>query len=184
MNAGEVSLLPPIPENPIAALHDDIIGQFAIKLRKELVIRSDTYNQLANLQKQLMKDLCRCLPAVIPLFKKDESKIGSLRTEMGRPMCNGMASGQEKFWIDDILKLRDESVPSLLDIAHIAYTLRFRSPRNGRYDDAGILASVTCTAIDTCRAIVDKHISTVWELINGSVSRLATVRQGASSTIM
>jgi hypothetical protein len=108
MNAGEVSLLPALPENPIAALHDDVIGQFASKLRKELAIRSETYNKLAELQKKLMKDLCRCLPAVIPLFKKDESKIGSLRTEMGRPMCNGMASGQEKFWIDDILKLRDE----------------------------------------------------------------------------
>jgi hypothetical protein len=100
--------LPSLPENPVSALHDEVIGQFANKRRKELVVRSDTYNQLANLQKQLMKDLCRCLPAVIPLFKKDESKIGSLRTEMGRPMCNGMASGQEKFWIDDILKLRDE----------------------------------------------------------------------------
>jgi hypothetical protein len=108
MNAGEVSLLPPIPDNPIAALHDDIIGQFATKLRKELVIRSDTYNKLAELQKKLMKDLCRCLPAVIPLFKKDEAKMGLLRTEMGRPMCNGMARGQQKFWIDDILKLRDE----------------------------------------------------------------------------
>jgi len=108
MNAGEVSLLPTLPENPIGALHDDIISQFATKLRKELVVRSETYNKLADLQKKLMKDLCRCLPAVIPLFKKDEAKIGSLRTEMGRPMCNGMASGQEKFWIDDILKLRDE----------------------------------------------------------------------------
>ena len=108
MNAGDLSLLPTLPENPIVALHDDIISQFSTKLRKELVIRSDTYNKLADLQKKLMKDLCRCLPAVIPLFKKDEAKIGSLRTEMGRPMCNGMASGQEKFWIDAILKLRDE----------------------------------------------------------------------------
>ena len=108
MNAGEVSLLPTLPENPIAALHDDIISQFASKLRKELVVRSTTYNQLADLQKKLMKDLCRCLPAVIPLFKKDESKISALRTEMGRPMCNGMASGQERFWIDDILTLREQ----------------------------------------------------------------------------
>jgi hypothetical protein len=106
--ADSQATLPPLPENPIAALHDEVIGQFAYKLRKELVVRSDTYNQLADLQKKLMKDLCRCLPAVIPLFKKDESKMGALRTEMGRPMCNGMASGQEKFWIDDILKLRDE----------------------------------------------------------------------------
>jgi len=108
MNAGEVSLLPVLPENPVSALHDDIISQFASNLREELVIRSKTYNQLADLQKKLMKDLCRCLPAVMPLFKKDENKMGSLRTEMGRPMCNGSASGQEKFWIDDILKLRDE----------------------------------------------------------------------------
>ena len=35
---------------------------------------------------------------------------------MGRPMCNGMASGQEKFWIDDILKLRDESVLPFLTL--------------------------------------------------------------------
>ena len=108
INGGEVSLLPILPENPVAALHDNVIGQFASKLRRELVVRSDTYNQLADLQKKLMKDLCRCLPAVIPLFKKDESKISALRTEMGRPMCHGMASGQERFWIDDILKLRDE----------------------------------------------------------------------------
>ena len=108
MNAEEVSLLPILPENPIAALHDEIIGQFASKLQRKLAGRSVTYNQLADLQKKLMKDLCKCLPAVIPLFKKDESKVGLLRTEMGRPMCNGMASGQERFWIDDILKLRDE----------------------------------------------------------------------------
>lgn len=42
INAGEVSLLPTLPDNPIAALHDDIIGQFAFKLRKELVVRSET----------------------------------------------------------------------------------------------------------------------------------------------
>lgn len=102
--------LPTLPENPISALHDEVIGQFATQLRKELVIRSETYTELAGLQKKLMKDLCRCLPAVIPLYKKDECKIGSLRTEMGRPMCTGMASGQDKFWIDDVLKLRDECV--------------------------------------------------------------------------
>jgi hypothetical protein len=103
-----MAVLPALPNNPVAALHSDVIGKFASDLRKELVMRSPTYAELAELQKQLMKDLCRCLPAVSPLFKKDESKMNLLKTEMGRPMCNGMASGQEKFWIDDILSLRDE----------------------------------------------------------------------------
>jgi hypothetical protein len=100
--------LPALPENPISALHDDIIGRFAANLRKELIVRSDTHTKLAELQKTLIKDLCSCLPAFIPLFKKDEARQGLLRTEMGRPMCNGVASEQNKLWIDDIIKLREE----------------------------------------------------------------------------
>jgi hypothetical protein len=60
------------------------------------------------MQKKLVKDLCSRLPAVIPLFKKDESKQTLLRTEMGRPMCDGVTSEQSKLWIDDIIRLRNE----------------------------------------------------------------------------
>ena len=106
--AESTSLLPPLPENAITALHDEVIGPFAFKLRKELVVRGETHTDLAKLQKTLIEDLCSCLPAVIPLFKKDESKQTLLRTEMGRPMCEGVTSGQSKLWIDDIIRLRNE----------------------------------------------------------------------------
>ena len=104
------AILPSLPDNPITALHNLVIGGFAAQLRKELVIRSDTHTELAELQKKLIKDLCSCLPAVIPLFKKGESKQSALRTEMGRPMCSGVASQQNKLWIDDMIKLREEYV--------------------------------------------------------------------------
>ena len=102
------ALLPPLPDNPITALHDDVIGQFAKQLRQELAIRGETCAKLAALQQSLMKGLCKALPAVIPLFEKDKGKRNSLKTGMGRPMCDGLTNGQTELWIDDVIKLREE----------------------------------------------------------------------------
>jgi hypothetical protein len=105
-----------MPDNPIISLHDDVIATFARQLRQELVARGETCAKLADLQKSFMKSLCKALPAVIPLFEKDKARRNSLKTGLGRPMCDGNTNGQTELWIDGVIKLREEQVtPTILD---------------------------------------------------------------------
>jgi hypothetical protein len=102
------SLLPLLPEDPISALHHDVIHQFASHLRQDLTnySSSSTFTELAELQKKLIQDFCQTLPAGIPLFRKDKERITSLSTEQGRPMSQ--IDEENSLWVDDIIKLRNE----------------------------------------------------------------------------
>lgn len=63
-----------------------------------------------------MKSLCKALPAKIPLFEKDNAQRGLLRTGMGRPMCDGITSGQTEPWIDGVTSFeKSESYSQSLD---------------------------------------------------------------------
>ena len=61
---------------------------------------------------------------------------------------------------------------------------RYQSPRNGRYDDAEVLAVTIRNALARCQEIVNGHIIEVWQVIQTVIHRLATGRPGMSSTIM
>jgi hypothetical protein len=100
------ALLPTLPEDPIASLHHNVIREFDAELRDDLLIRGAPALELATLQQSLIRDLCFSLPALIPLFKKDGPSLGSLRTELGKPM--GTISNAKKMWMEDVLQLRKE----------------------------------------------------------------------------
>jgi hypothetical protein len=101
------SSLPSLPEDPVAAVHQDVIRQFGETLKYELSIRGPACTALAEAQKCLFKNLNLAVLAVMPLFKKNEAKQSSLTTTFACPMSGITTSDQRKIWIDDLITMRD-----------------------------------------------------------------------------
>lgn len=85
-----------------------MIRRFGEKLKAELTARGTAYTKLAELQESLIKDLNSAVLAVMPLFEKDSAKQSSLTTAFGYPMSSITSSTQQKVWIDDLIKMREE----------------------------------------------------------------------------